>query len=120
MTTEKTNQGLPQKIDTVTDQLEAIMKLLEKNQPAQAIPKKLNLSNAIAFMAGEGCDLSKSLVYKLTSTNAIPVRRFGRKLIFDRDELLQWCKDRTSLINSENEVIINLAKTANKKTNHGK
>jgi excisionase family DNA binding protein len=115
MNTNPNNQSVPQKIDTIASQLDAIMKLLEEGQPIKESPKKLTLKKAIEFMASEGCNLTESSMYKLTSTKGIPFKRFGRKLLFDRDELREWCKDKTSASNLENQVTINLAHKANKK-----
>jgi len=115
MTTNYTALNVHEKIDLLLEQIEAIKGLLEKNQPPTASPQTLNLENAIAFMANEGYPLSKSSFYKLTSTSGIPFRRFGGKLMFDRDELLQWCKSKSIKDDARINVIRNLAMIANKK-----
>ncbi|MEO8947315.1 MAG: hypothetical protein ABI308_02830 [Mucilaginibacter sp.] len=112
---ETNHLNFTQKIDLLIAQLDVVKKLVEKNISPDVVIDKLNLDEAIKFMASQGCYISKSLIYKLTSTNVIPVQRCGRKLIFDRNELLQWCKDRMSPVSLEKEVTINLAKTATKK-----
>jgi excisionase family DNA binding protein len=120
MTTSHRTLNVPEKIDLIFERLGMIQELLERNEQPKTISQTLNLVNALALMFAEGYPMSKSSLYKLTSTGQIPFRRFGNKLIFDKDELMQWCKDKTSEANSTKEVIVNLAKAANKKINHGK
>lgn len=117
---EITNLNFPQKIDLVIDQINNIKKLLEKDAKTQAVPQTLSLEKAVEFLSDAGYGLSKSSIYKLTSTSKIPFARFGGKLIFDRDELLQWCRNKTSKANTEHDVIKKLSATANKKTYYGR
>jgi len=122
MVSQTNHQNFPQKIDTVIDQLEAIRKLLEKDNVPNPVLKTLNLQGVIEFMSAQGINVSPSCMYKLTSTSAIPFKKFGRRLLFDRDEIMQWSKSKMAAINAEKEVVTNLAETANKKgkANHGK
>ena len=113
------HQNLPQQIDTVLDQLEAIRKLLKKDDPPDPIPKTLNFKSVIVFMAGQGINISPSRLYKFTSASSIPFKKFGRQLLFDRDEIQQWCRNKISVNNLQKEVITNLAATANKKIKNG-
>lgn len=111
--------NVAEKIDLLLEEVGKIQELL-KNERPKPFSQTLNMDNAIAFMSIEGYPMSKSLLYKLTSMNRIPFWKFGNKLLFDKDELVKWCKDKTYAGNSTNEVIINLAAAANKKSNHGK
>ena len=108
--------NVPEKLDLLLEQFEEMKGLLEKNQPPKAVPQNLDLDSAIAFMSEKGYPTSKSSMYKRTSMGQIPFSRFGSKLVFDRDDLMQWCKDNTNVINVENELVINLAAAANKRS----
>lgn len=55
----------------------------------------INLTSAIAFLAENGYDISKSKLYKLSSERKIPCKKFGNKLIFSRKELLDWMQSNT-------------------------
>lgn len=114
------HQNFPERVDQLFTEILTIKKMLEKAKPQQDDSKTLSLDKAIKLMSTYGCELSKSSVYKLTSASSIPFRKFGRQLLFDRDEIIQWCKSKISELNLENKVNINLAATANKKLNHGK
>jgi hypothetical protein len=46
-------------------------------------------------LAVEVLNRSKSWIYKMTSQNLIPCRKFGSKIIFNRFELTQWMNERT-------------------------
>jgi len=39
--------------------------------------------------------MKKSVIYKLTAANEIPVKRFGKKLVFSRKDLLEWVNSKT-------------------------
>ena len=56
--------------------------------------KVLNSINAREFVKDQGIPMSKSKLYKCTSSNQIPHRKTsGNKLIFYSDELTDWCNN---------------------------
>ncbi|WP_170871912.1 helix-turn-helix domain-containing protein [Pontibacter indicus] len=59
--------------------------------------------------------LSKSKLYKLTSTNKIPNKKYGNRLIFSRRELLEWVESHTVNEFDSDTVSIVLARSARKK-----
>lgn len=112
--------NLPQKIDFLIDRLEVIEKMLEKKESLRVYSKKLNLDYALSFLLKEGFPMSKSKIYKLTSTNSIPFLRFGSRLVFDRDELMTWCKDQSETTDTRNMVSNKLALVASRKVGYGR
>ncbi|WP_266202861.1 helix-turn-helix domain-containing protein [Pontibacter kalidii] len=63
--------------------------------------------------------LSKSKLYKLTASKEIPHKRFGRRLVFSRKELLAWVETQTVERNTSCEVNLQLARSANNKIRKG-
>lgn len=51
----------------------------------------LNLEKAQKLVLERGIPMSKSKLYKLTSSNDIPHRKAGNRLIFFENELTEWC-----------------------------
>lgn len=111
---------LPQKVDEIIVQLHTIFKVLKMRENKVKVKQTLVLNEALEFLLEEGFEISKSTLYKRTSKNSIPCKRFGSRLLFDRDELLKWCNDRTATPESGNQVISNLVLSANRKVGHGK
>ena len=54
----------------------------------QEKPDTVTLDEAIVFLHNNGFVTSKGKLYKLTSSNQIPHRKFGNKLVFSREEIL--------------------------------
>lgn len=116
----KKQLSIPEKIDLIMDQVGAIGKLFEEDAKVKTYAQTLDLKKTIKFLSHKGYVLSESSLYKMTSGGGIPHGRFGGKLVFDRDELLQWCRNKTVKGNLKSNVIKNLAATANKKLKNGK
>lgn len=79
---------------TSAEELKAIIRdvLSEQTEPTATGVQSdnINLSKAIELLNELGYPTSKAKIYKLTSTGAIPCRKYGNKLIFSRVELLKW------------------------------
>jgi hypothetical protein len=56
--------------------------------------ENLSLNEAVVFLENIGLKMSKSAIYKLTSTNKIACKRFGRRVIFNRADLLIYAESR--------------------------
>jgi excisionase family DNA binding protein len=57
--------------------------------------------------------LSNSQIYKLTSQNKIPHRKFGKRLVFSRKEVKQWLEEKTvEKLTSKQNAAKHLAKLA--------
>lgn len=79
---------------TSAEELKAIIRdvLLEQTEPTATGVQSdnINLNRAIELLNELGYPTSKAKMYKLTSTGALPYRKYGNKLIFSRMELLKW------------------------------
>lgn len=113
---EKENNSLLVEILSIKDFLHG-----EKN--GEKTQQRLTLQSAISMLVENGYPISKSLIYKLTAQNKIPCSRFGKRLIFDRNELINWCKnreDRNGEVSQSNAALIESAGIKTKKSNYGK
>ncbi|QCR24746.1 hypothetical protein C1N53_21910 [Pontibacter sp. SGAir0037] len=76
----------------------------------------LPFEEAVKFLNNQGYPISESQLYKLTSTKQIPFKKFGRKLIFSRGDLLAWSKlQLVEPTNSAEEATLTLARSARRK-----
>lgn len=79
---------------TSAEELKAIIRdvLSEQKEPTVTGVQSdnINLSRAIELLTEWGYPTSKAKIYKLTSTDAMPYRKYGNKLIFSRVELSKW------------------------------
>lgn len=53
--------------------------------------KFLAFNEALKIMNSHGFVMSRSKLYKLTAQGIIPCLYFGKRLVFDTVELLNWC-----------------------------
>ena len=93
----------------------AVTRALARNKPVQENAKKvLALDEAVDYLNENGLSIAKSTIYKLTSTNQIPFRRFGgRKIVFRVDDLNTWIGEQ--LTSEDNSVCRNVARSARRK-----
>lgn len=54
------------------------------------LPDTLNLSGALKVLEENGFSTSKGKLYKMTSNGEIPFKKYGNKLIFSRNEIIEW------------------------------
>lgn len=50
----------------------------------------MTLEDAMVFLKESGFPTSKAKMYRLTSKNEIPHRKYGNKLVFSRKKLMDW------------------------------
>lgn len=65
--------------------------------PAKATKKDnegLNAEEALDFLNANGYPIKKGQLYKETSANTIPHKKFGNKLHFKAQELLAWAESK--------------------------
>ncbi|MDR3705787.1 MAG: helix-turn-helix domain-containing protein [Paludibacteraceae bacterium] len=77
--------------------------------------KNLSLNEALEFLFEKGFRVSKSQLYKLTMENKVPCKRFGRKVIFDPQELQGWAESRVNANTEQSPITIAVAKSATRK-----
>lgn len=91
----KTNyENLPAQVDLIISELAIIKSVLfEPIKKEEEVPKFLNLSGALELLKHNGSPMSKSKLYKLTSSNKIPYHKCGSRLVFMCDELIYWAEE---------------------------
>lgn len=50
----------------------------------------MTLEDAMVYLKENGFPTSKAKMYRLTSKNEIPHRKYGNKLVFSRKKLMDW------------------------------
>ncbi|WP_281324373.1 helix-turn-helix domain-containing protein [Flavobacterium sp. IMCC34518] len=116
-------EKLPAAVSKILLDLEDIRKLLLRKHTREPTDNEiLSLEKALAFLLDNGCAMSKSKIYKLTSKQRIPHAKLSNKLIFSKHELAQWLELQTAKNpNTQTESIINSAIILSKKNyKHGK
>jgi len=78
-------------------------------------PDTVTLYAAIEILRENGYPTSKGKIYKLTSANLLPHRKYGNKLVFSRRALLVWAESQTHTKPDHSEAILELAKSACRK-----
>jgi hypothetical protein len=88
-----------------------------KELPLQPeLPDNMGIDEAVIFLNQNGTPYKKSQIYKGTSNGSIPVRKFGKKLVFSRKQLRAWLDKQTvQKVTSSQIMAQHLAREANKK-----
>ena len=85
------HDNLPSQVDILLEQVLVIKEiLLQRIEKPEEVPKFLSLEEVIAFLLANRIPMSKSKLYKLTSSDSIPNFKVGNKLLFSKDDLEQW------------------------------
>lgn len=85
---------LPQQIDVLLAEVLNIREiLLDGIKKPEEVPKYLTLDDALLFLSKRAYPISKSKMYKLTSSNSIPFHKAGNSLLFRTEELEKWFDD---------------------------
>ena len=111
---------LPDNINQLIDVLTFVKETFIKPRETDNHSSLLNLDSTLRYLSQSCYQISKSSIYKLTSSNLIPFKRLSRKLIFDKEQLNQWCLEKTSEIESKNVFTYSLSQIANKRIHNGK
>lgn len=104
-------------IITTTDELkrlisEAITEHFNGNVPNDVPHDNLSIGEAISFLRENGFILSKPTVYRLTSRNQMPYKKFGNRLQFSRQKLLDWANSQSNDPDDNFEELEHLKKSA--------
>ena len=65
----------------------------------------MSVDDVLIFFAECGLSMSRSTLYHLTSTQRIPFRKFGKRCIFNRNELREWMSSRMQKDASRQETV---------------
>ena len=87
----------------------------EQSAPTCDQKDYLSFEEGLAYLNDKGISISKSTLYKRTSLNEIPFRRFGsRKVVFKKDNLDTWINEQLSKDES-NMMLKDVARSARRK-----
>ena len=88
----------PAQLQTIiSDAVNAILPKLadfrRKNEPVET--DGINVEDAARFLTEQGIPTTRAALYNLVYKEAIPYKKFGRRTVFSRRDLLQWIESRT-------------------------
>ena len=86
-----TYDTLPERIDYLISEMEEIKGILAgRTEKPEEIPKYLDIDQALTYMKKTGFSISKSKLYKLTSSGEIPFHKADNRVYFFPHELDTW------------------------------
>jgi predicted DNA-binding transcriptional regulator AlpA len=105
--------AVPELVNLIACEVEARLHRVEHNEPPQ---DRVDFDEARIILGTKEKPVSKSQLYKLSMQNKVPVKRFGKRLVFSRKELNDWMESRTVSTSNAGDVMSDrLAKSARKK-----
>lgn len=110
-------EKLPSAVSAILREVEEIKKLLISNKPrSKPDNKRLSINEAQKFLQEHGLPISKSKLYKLTSEGKIPYDKFGIRVLFREENLLEWIESQINLsMKSQSKNIMTLVNSARRK-----
>jgi hypothetical protein len=70
----------------------------------------------LELLRENGYPTSKGKIYKLSSANQLPHRKYGNKLVFSRRDLLAWAESQTHIKpDGRSDAVLEIAKSACRK-----
>lgn len=109
----------PAQLQTIiSDAVNAILPKLadfrRKNEPVET--DGMNVEDAARFITEQGIPATRATLYNLVYKEAIPYKKFGRRVVFSKRELLAWIESRTVTRESRNAAAaLRLAESGNRK-----
>lgn len=102
----------------VADEVAAIIPKLDifrrKNEPVEV--DGMNAEAAARFLTEQGIPTTRATLYNLVYKEAIPYKKFGRRVVFSKRELLAWIESRTEHREDRRATAaLHLAESANRK-----
>ena len=79
--------------DAVAAILPKLADFRRKNEPVET--DGMNVEDAARFMTEQGIPTTRATLYGLICKEAIPYKKFGRRVVFSKKELLAWIESRT-------------------------
>lgn len=107
---------LPYAVSKILTEMVEIKKMLDGSMKKPVFREKMSFNEALDLLSQNGYNISESKLYKLTSSKKIPHGKINSKLIFYRDELIEWIENQI-MMNSKhkNDSIIKSAITISKR-----
>lgn len=108
------HNNLPEAIGLLLVKVENLENLLQQKQNTEVVlPDRIDSIEEACSITGR----SKSKIYKLTSTDGIPHKLMGNRLVFSRSELLAWLETNTVTRQPKSKsVLSSIALSAAKKS----
>lgn len=109
----------PAQLQTIiSDAVDAIIPKLadfrRKNEPVET--DGMNVDDAARFITEQGIPTTRATLYNLVYKEAIPYKKFGRRTVFSKRELLAWIEARTEhREDRRTAATLRLAESANRK-----
>ena len=104
--------------EIVADEVSAILPKLadfrRKNEPVET--DGMTVEDAARFLTAQGIPTTRASLYNLVYKNTIPHKKFGRRTVFSKKELLAWIESRT--VRPEDKrtaAALRIAESANRK-----
>lgn len=104
--------------EIVADEVAAILPKLadfrRKNEPVET--DGMTVDDAARFLTAQGIPTTRASLYNLVYKNTIPHKKFGRRTVFSKKELLAWIESRT--VRPEDKrtaAALRIAESANRK-----
>lgn len=112
-------EKLPSAVSLILKEVEEIKKMMASNKTNIHLDsKRLSTNEAIKFIRDQGLPISKSKLYKLTSEGKIPHEKFGMRVLFKTDNLVNWIANQMKLSTElDSDYAIIIANSARKKSN---
>lgn len=100
--------------DAVSAILPKLADFRRKNEPAET--DGMTVEDAALFLTEQGIPTTRATLYNLIYKKTIPYRKFGRRTVFSRQELLTWIESRTTRPkDSLTTAALRIAESANRK-----
>lgn len=104
--------------EIVADEVAAIIPKLadfrRKNEPVET--DRINVDDAARFLTEQGIPTTRATIYNHVYRNSIPYKKFGRRTVFSKKELLAWIESRT--VHSEDKRAAAALRIAQSANNH--
>lgn len=111
MTAEQLRTIIADEVARIIPKLDAFRR---KNEPVAT--DGMNVDTAVRFLAEQGIPTTRAALYNLVYKNSIPCKKFGRRTVFSRRELLAWIESRTVHRDDRRAAIASrIAESANRK-----
>lgn len=79
---------MPEKIDVILSELAEIKKALVTLQKPEEVPKLLSIDSAVAYLKRYGITISKSTLYKRSSSGLLPSLKIENKIYFSPQTII--------------------------------
>lgn len=102
----------------ISDAVNAILPKLadfrRKNEPVET--DGMTVETAARFLTEQGIPTTRATLYNLVYKNTIPHKKFGRRTVFSKKELLAWVESRTTRPEDKRTAAtLRIAESANRK-----